>query len=579
MALLALLALAPPTASAADYFSSTGSMSTARQGPVAAPLPDGRVLVAGGDAGGPVFGSAEIYDPSSGTFSATGSLGTARTVAVAAALPDGRVLVAGGTNGTVLSSAEIYDPATGTFSPTGSMLTARAGAAAAPLPDGRILVAGGFGTGNLASAEIYDPVSGTFSATGSLTAPRQSSAAAPLPDGRVLVAGGFGGSVLSSAELFDPVTSTFSPTGSMSVPRFGPSAVLLADGQVMVAGGSSLPPVRASTETYDPGTGSFTLSADMGSARQYFAASRLPDGRVLVAGGWSGASALATAVVLNTAPVISGSGGDFGSQAVGASPAVRQVKVSNLGSQVMRIGGGVTLAGANQADFQVQTNECAGRYLNFRQSCVISVRFGPTALGSRSASIELRANTDPLITSIALSGTGVSAPLGPTGATGATGGTGVTGATGFTGPTGTTGATGNAGPTGITGVTGPTGPTGPTGKVIPPAKPVVKRTTGRHALSRGRSFAFARVRCSRDCRVNTALATVTSGVARRARIRVEVPRRLPGGGSVEARLVIPKAIAKRLKASGRRSRIRATLAVTSRGGRTTKSMSIKLRVS
>ena len=39
---------------------------------------NGKVLVAGGDSGGGVSNSAELYDPASGTWTATGSLGTAR---------------------------------------------------------------------------------------------------------------------------------------------------------------------------------------------------------------------------------------------------------------------------------------------------------------------------------------------------------------------------------------------------------------------------------------------------------------------------------------------------------------------
>jgi Kelch motif len=61
-----------------------------------------------------------VFDPRTEAFSATGSMTTARAGAVAAPLPDGRVLIAGGfDSGNELSSAEVYDPSTGTFSPTG----------------------------------------------------------------------------------------------------------------------------------------------------------------------------------------------------------------------------------------------------------------------------------------------------------------------------------------------------------------------------------------------------------------------------------------------------------------------------
>src|SRR5215471_5185241 len=71
--------------------------------------------------------SESICVPSSnGSITNTGSLGTARAFAVAAALPNGKVLVAGGANasGAALASAELYDPVSGTFIATGSMANA-----------------------------------------------------------------------------------------------------------------------------------------------------------------------------------------------------------------------------------------------------------------------------------------------------------------------------------------------------------------------------------------------------------------------------------------------------------------------
>ncbi|HEY6636975.1 MAG TPA: kelch repeat-containing protein [Solirubrobacterales bacterium] len=147
-------------------------------------------------------------------------MGTDRARAAAAPLADGRVLIAGGTNGAplpgsevgaALSTAEVFDPATDTFSSAGigGMGTARRAPAAAPLPDGRVLVAGGSnddGTEHyLASAEAFNPATNTFSSAGigSMGTPRTGAVAAPLPDGRVLVAGGYDGSTrFSSAEIF-----------------------------------------------------------------------------------------------------------------------------------------------------------------------------------------------------------------------------------------------------------------------------------------------------------------------------------------------------------------------------------------
>jgi hypothetical protein len=89
-------------------------MTVPRMEAVAAPLADGRVLVAGGQ-GDPVppWASAEVFDPDSNTFSALPrGLTTARQAAVAAPLPGGRVLIAGGLGAdSFMTSAEIFESA------------------------------------------------------------------------------------------------------------------------------------------------------------------------------------------------------------------------------------------------------------------------------------------------------------------------------------------------------------------------------------------------------------------------------------------------------------------------------------
>ena len=156
---------------ATGTFTPTGAMSLPRSNATATLLRDGRVLVAGGDGylpgGGSTWSSAELYDPASGTFTTTGSMSTSRFNATATLLPDGRVLIAGGNRdvtaelgigGPALSSAELYDPATRTFTLTAPMTTVRVQAMAVLLPDGRVLIAGGRNaSGGLSSAELYQP--------------------------------------------------------------------------------------------------------------------------------------------------------------------------------------------------------------------------------------------------------------------------------------------------------------------------------------------------------------------------------------------------------------------------------------
>ena len=150
-----------------------------------------------------VLSSAQLYDPSTRMFTATTSMTTARYGPIAAPLPNGDVLIAGGYDGTnVLRSAELFDPTNDTFTPlTASgnteLQVGREFAAAAPLPNGDVLIAGGTPQSgpSLQSAELFDPSNDTFTmlpASGSteLQAPITDAVAAPLPDGDVLIAGG-----------------------------------------------------------------------------------------------------------------------------------------------------------------------------------------------------------------------------------------------------------------------------------------------------------------------------------------------------------------------------------------------------
>jgi hypothetical protein len=153
---------------ATTTFVATGRMATARGGHRMATLPGGRALVTGGyiGLGGAVevYESAEIYDPVARAFSTTGTMTTSRNGHTATALADGRVLVAGGSSDgmgqapdntfEVVASAELFDPATGTFTATSSMAVARRGHTATRLLDGRVLVIGGAPT---AVAELYTP--------------------------------------------------------------------------------------------------------------------------------------------------------------------------------------------------------------------------------------------------------------------------------------------------------------------------------------------------------------------------------------------------------------------------------------
>jgi hypothetical protein len=313
--------------------SSTGNLTTAREFHTATLLPNGKVLITGGNVFAssllpgyseftipisdyyavlPATSSAELYDPGVGKSMDAGNMSAIRTGHTATLLADGRVLIFGG-DVSGAPSAEIYDPAQGKFAPLPRPMSSRSGHTATLLSSGKVLIAGGRNSsGNSATAEIFDPVTNSFRAVGSMAEPRVNHTATVLPNGKVLVAGGGVGSIAgsgtdlniapqqvlvslsSTAELFDPQTETFTPTGTMSSPRSSHTATLLPDGTVLLCGGASAwspasPPVsypsNNTAEIYDPVTGTFRSIGAMNAGKYWHTATLLPNGAVMLIGG------------------------------------------------------------------------------------------------------------------------------------------------------------------------------------------------------------------------------------------------------------------------------------------------------
>jgi N-acetylneuraminic acid mutarotase len=313
-----VLALALTPSAQAGIWTTTGSLQTARGGPVIL-LGNGKVLAVGGWGNdSTTLHSAELYDPATQLWTPTGFMAEARNEFALTRLLNGKILAVGGSyyagenNYITLNTAELYDPATGLWSPAGFLAQSRMMHAAALLPDGKVLVAGGsYNSGDknyvtLSSAEIYDPDTGTWSNTDSLKTARRLSSIIRLPNGKFLAAGGGGSSgFLSSAELYDPDTGLWSYTGSLNTARSVESPILLPNGKVLVAGGwagewigsefISYP--LSSAELYDPATGLWSNTGSLATARQEQPATLLPNGKVLTFGGY-GAS---EEIILNSA--------------------------------------------------------------------------------------------------------------------------------------------------------------------------------------------------------------------------------------------------------------------------------------
>lgn len=262
-------------------------------------LGGGRVLLAGGEQGDDPFvatASCEIFDLDAFTFLPAAPMHVARSFAAGVRLPDGRVLVTGGQQpdgaGGVrfLDDAEIYDPATDTWTLLPSAMSReRAGHFVAPAPGGDAAILGG--TPGEATAELFRFA--TLDFTPSIQQPQAAhwlAAATLLPDGRAFLAGGVG---TRAVNLWSASLGFVQALNTLSEDRLFATATAFEDGRAVVAGGTdfnaSPPLVRTTIEVFHPigGTGKIFRLSDTRLPRptSHHAAERGADGSIWITGG------------------------------------------------------------------------------------------------------------------------------------------------------------------------------------------------------------------------------------------------------------------------------------------------------
>ncbi len=272
---LALLLWTIANAHAAPGWNVGPFMLNPRAEASATPLPDGRILIAGGINGGSPKNSAEIFDPRTNSFSGTGNMTRPRALHTAVLLPNGKVLVAGGNNAIpnpIDATAEIWDPASGQWTAVAMMPGARSQLNSVLLGNGKVLVCGN------GAALLYDPATNTWSSANG-TAGNGHTTTTLLADGRVLLV------LAGNAQLYDPATNSWSSGGTVMQSRDWHTATMLFNGKVLVAGGTVGGGSSITTELYDPASNTWAAAGNMATGRSSHNAVLLPNGKVLVVAG------------------------------------------------------------------------------------------------------------------------------------------------------------------------------------------------------------------------------------------------------------------------------------------------------
>lgn len=293
----------------------------------AAWLPDGRLLVTGGNA---AHNSVIVNASTGATVNDPLALADQRWYATLLTLPDGRPLILGGmdpysegmvsnpdaaiANGTVSMTPEVYTPGTGWQSLSGARSRDAFGPdylrASYPrawvAPSGKVFgisaetmwtldVAANGGLGGVT-------VHGRFKTPASTTAPVNvgaTNSAVMFAPGKVLQAGGNGyfngdgypASNMATVVDFNGATPVLTETARMAHARRYINLVVLPDGQVLATGGTRVgnnggADAVYAAEIWNPATGTWTLGASAAQVRVYHSATLLlPNGTVLSTGG------------------------------------------------------------------------------------------------------------------------------------------------------------------------------------------------------------------------------------------------------------------------------------------------------
>ena len=192
--------------------------------------------------------------------------------------------------------------------------------------------------------------------------------------------------------------------GATAVAAADMDSDLVTDLVVSNNDGRVTPLVGRGDGRFDPGT-SATVG---GSPQDVLIGDYNRDGNPDAATAIPGANRVS--VLLSRAPGLSFSppAASFGDQAVGTTSEVRTIRLTNSGPPRGRVGA-VSLSGASE--FAIVADGCSGRRVGLNESCDISLRFAPAAVGAREARLTVPVANAGAPQVLSVAGTGATPTL------------------------------------------------------------------------------------------------------------------------------------------------------------------------
>jgi len=255
----------------------------------AAPGPDGRIFVFGGEAAFVnAYASAEAYNPSTNSWSAISDMPDARRGMLAVTAPNGFIYLIGGieADNTGKLSAFKYDPATDTYTSIADAPVAFGAAPGALGNDGRIYV---YAASDYQAVYAYDPGQDSWSLIGNTPSTMTvESAVCAGADGLLYRFGGETNAIVKTVDSYNAVTNVWGTPPSFSTARYQEQAAPGGDGNIYLIGGQGSSSPLSSVELFNPKMAAWGSAPDLLESVVMGAAAEGTDGKVYVFGGFAG---------------------------------------------------------------------------------------------------------------------------------------------------------------------------------------------------------------------------------------------------------------------------------------------------